>query len=25
LAMRMSNGGPTAAMTGTIFDGLAEV
>lgn len=25
LAMRMSNGGPTAAVTGTIFDGLAEV
>lgn len=25
LAMRMANGGPTAAMTGTIFDGLAEV
>jgi subtilisin family serine protease len=25
LAMRMANGGPTAAVTGTIFDGLAEV
>jgi len=25
LAMRMANGGPTAAVTGRIFDGLAEV
>ena len=25
LAMRMANGGPTAALTGTIFDGMAEV
>lgn len=25
LAMRMANGGPTAAVTGTIFEGMAEV
>lgn len=25
LAMRMANGGPTAALTGTVFDGMVEV